>query len=174
MAKSKDIVDDVKKDEVKPDEEIKNADIKDNASNEDLTGKDESKDIDSTEENQEDKPEIKDEKPEESKPDEEENPVNDGKSPVNDGKEENKPEIITLDEVKPDDLPPIEVIDSNNKPINNDAIGDVGVPQGFAPLPKNKKIGKMGNSNGRLYKIINDNYAIWCDNGAAFPLSNLK
>ena len=167
MAKSKDIVDDVKKDEVNPDEEIKNADIKDNASNEDLTGKDESKNIDSTEENQEDKPEVKEDKPEESKPDEEE-------SPVNDGKEENKPEIITLDEVKPDDLPPIEVIDSNNKPINNDAIGDVGVPQGFAPLPKNKKIGKMGNSNGRLYKIINDNYAIWCDNGAAFPLSNLK
>ena len=168
MAKSKEIVDDVKKDEIKPDEEIKNADIKDNASNEDLTGKDESKDIDSTEENQEDKPEIKDEKPEESKPDEEESPANEEE------KEENKPEIITLDEVKPDDLPPIEVIDSNNKPINNDAIGDVGVPQGFAPLPKNKKIGKMGNSNGRLYKIINDNYAIWCDNGAAFPLSSLK
>ena len=167
MAKSKEIVEDVKKDEVKPDEEIKNEENKDITPDEDLTGKDDSKDIDSTEKNQEDKPEVKEDKPEESKPDEEE-------SPVNDGKEENKPEIITLDEVKPDDLPPIEVIDSNNKPINNDAIGDVGVPQGFAPLPKNKKIGKMGNSNGRLYKIINDNYAIWCDNGAAFPLSNLK
>lgn len=149
MAKKKDIVEDVIIDEVKPDEEIID---------------EESKDIEAVEESQE---EITEDKPEESQPDEEENPVNDGK-------EENKPEIITLDEVKPDDLPPIEVIDSNNKPINNDAIGDVGVPQGFAPLPKNKKIGKMGNFNGRLYKIINDNYAIWCDNGAAFPLSNLK
>lgn len=146
MAKKKDIVEDVKKDEVKPDEEIKD---------------EESKDIEAVEESQEDITE-------ESQPDEEESPANEEE------KEENKPEIITLDEVKPDDLPPIEVIDSNNKPINNDAIGDVGVPQGFAPLPKNKKIGKMGNSNGRLYKIINDNYAIWCDNGAAFPLSSLK
>ena len=71
-------------------------------------------------------------------------------------------------------MPPIEVIDSNNKPINNDAIGDVGIPQGFAPLPKNKKIGTMGSVNGRLYKIISETHAIWCDNGAAFLLSNLK
>ena len=87
---------------------------------------------------------------------------------------EEKPEEITLDEVKPDDLPPIEVIDSNNKPINNDAIGDIGIPQGFAPLPKNKKIGTMGSVDGRLYKIISETHAIWCDNGAAFLLSNLK
>lgn len=87
---------------------------------------------------------------------------------------EDKPEEITLDEVKPDDLPPIEVIDSNNKPINNDSIGDVGIPQGFAPLPKNKKIGTMGSVDGRLYKIISETHAIWCDNGAAFLLSNLK
>ncbi len=87
---------------------------------------------------------------------------------------EDKPEEITLDEVKPDDLPPIEVIDSNNKPINNDSIGDVGIPQGFAPLPKNKKIGTMGSVDGRLYKIISETHAIWCDNGTAFLLSNLK
>ena len=95
-------------------------------------------------------------------------------SPVIDEVEEEKPEEITLDEVKPDDLPPIEVIDSNNKPINNDSIGDVGIPQGFAPLPKNKKIGTMGSVDGRLYKIISETHAIWCDNGAAFLLSNLK
>ena len=87
---------------------------------------------------------------------------------------EESQEEITLDEVKPDDLPPIEVIDSNNKPINNDSIGDVGIPQGFAPLPKNKKIGTMGSVDGRLYKIISETHAIWCDNGAAFLLSNLK
>lgn len=135
MAKKKDIVEDVILDEVKPNEEIKDEENKDIASNEDLTGEDESKDIETVEE---------------------------------------KPEEITLDEVKPDDLPPIEVIDSNNKPINNDAIGDVGIPQGFAPLPKNKKIGTMGSVDGRLYKIISETHAIWCDNGAAFLLSNLK
>ena len=164
MAKKKDIVEDVIIDEVKPDEEIKDAENKDIASNEDLTGVDESKDIEAVEENQAD---ITEDKPEESKPDEEE-------SPVNDEEAEDKPEVITLDEVKPDDLPPIEVIDSNNKPINNDAIGDVGIPQGFAPLPKNKKIGTMGSVDGRLYKIISETHAIWCDNGAAFLLSNLK
>lgn len=164
MAKKKDIVEDVIIDEVKPDKEMKDAENKDIASNEDLTGVDESKDIEAVEENQED---ITEDKPEESKPDEEE-------SPVNDEEVEDKPEIITLDEVKPDDLPPIEVIDSNNKPINNDAIGDVGIPQGFAPLPKNKKIGTMGSVDGRLYKIISETHAIWCDNGAAFLLSNLK
>lgn len=145
MAKKKDIVEDVIIDEVKPDEEIKD---------------EESKDIEAVEESQE-------EITEESQPDEEENPVIDEV-------EEDKPEEITLDEVKPDDLPPIEVIDSNNKPINNDAIGDVGIPQGFAPLPKNKKIGTMGSVDGRLYKIISETHAIWCDNGAAFLLSNLK
>lgn len=145
MAKKKDIVEDVIIDEVKPDEEIKD---------------EESKDIEAVEESQE-------EITEESQPDEEE-------SPVIDEVEEDKPEEITLDEVKPDDLPPIEVIDSNNKPINNDAIGDVGIPQGFAPLPKNKKIGTMGSVDGRLYKIISETHAIWCDNGAAFLLSNLK
>lgn len=145
MAKKKDIVEDVIIDEVKPDEEIKD---------------EESKDIEAVEESQE-------EITEESQPDEEE-------SPVIDEVEEDKPEEITLDEVKPDDLPPIEVIDSNNKPINNDAIGDVGIPQGFAPLPKNKKIGTMGSVDGRLYKIISETHAIWCDNGVAFLLSNLK
>ena len=160
MAKKKDIVEDVIIDEVKPDEEIKDVENEDIASNEDLTGKDESKDIEAVEENQEDITE-------ESQPDEEE-------SPVIDEEAEDKPEVITLDEVKPDDLPPIEVIDSNNKPINNDAIGDVGIPQGFAPLPKNKKIGTMGSVNGRIYKIISETHAIWCDNGAAFLLSNLK
>lgn len=146
MAKKKDIAEDVILDEVKP--------------NEDLTGEDESKDIEAVEESQE-------EITEESQSDEEE-------SPVIDEVEEEKPEEITLDEVKPDDLPPIEVIDSNNKPINNDSIGDVGIPQGFAPLPKNKKIGTMGSVDGRLYKIISETHAIWCDNGAAFLLSNLK
>ena len=145
MAKKKDIVEDVILDEVKPNEEIKD---------------EESKDIEAVEESQE-------EITEESQSDEEE-------SPVIDEVEEEKPEEITLDEVKPDDLPPIEVIDSNNKPINNDAIGDVGIPQGFAPLPKNKKIGTMGSVDGRLYKIISETHAIWCDNGAAFLLSNLK
>lgn len=149
MAKKKDIVEDVIIDEVKPDEEIKD---------------EESKDIEAVEESQE---EITEDKPEESQPDEEE-------SPVIDEVEEDKPEEITLDEVKPDDLPPIEVIDSNNKPINNDTIGDVGIPQGFAPLPKSKKIGTMGSVDGRLYKIISETHAIWCDNGAAFLLSNLK
>lgn len=145
MAKKKDIVEDVILDEVKPNEEIKD---------------EESKDIETVEE-------IQEEITEESQSDEEE-------SPVIDEVEEEKPEEITLDEVKPDDLPPIEVIDSNNKPINNDAIGDVGIPQGFAPLPKNKKIGTMGSVDGRLYKIISETHAIWCDNGAAFLLSNLK
>lgn len=145
MAKKKDIVEDVILDEVKPDKEIKD---------------EESKDIETIEESQE-------EITEESQSDEEE-------SSVIDEVEEEKPEEITLDEVKPDDLPPIEVIDSNNKPINNDAIGDVGIPQGFAPLPKNKKIGTMGSVDGRLYKIISETHAIWCDNGAAFLLSNLK
>lgn len=145
MAKKKDIVEDVILDEVKPDEEIKD---------------EESKDIEAVEESQE-------EITEESQSDEEE-------SPVIDEVEEEKPEEITLDEVKLDDLPPIEVIDSKNKPINNDTIGDVGIPQGFAPLPKNKKIGTMGSVNGRLYKIISETHAIWCDNGAAFLLSNLK
>lgn len=160
MAKKKDIVEDVILDEVKPNEEIKDEENKDIASNEDLTGEGESKDIEAVEESQK-------EITEESQSDEEE-------SPVIDEVEEEKPEEITLDEVKPDDLPPIEVIDSNNKPINNDAIGDVGIPQGFAPLPKNKKIGTMGSVDGRLYKIISETHAIWCDNGAAFLLSNLK
>ena len=145
MAKKKDTVEDVILDEVKPDKEIKD---------------EESKDIETVEESQK-------EITEESQSDEEE-------SSVIDEVEEEKPEEITLDEVKPDDLPPIEVIDSNNKPINNDTIGDVGIPQGFAPLPKNKKIGTMGSVDGRLYKIISETHAIWCDNGAAFLLSNLK
>lgn len=89
--------------------------------------------------------------------------------------EEEKPEEITLDEVKPDEeLPPIEVIDTNNQPVNNDAIGDIGIPQGFAPMPKNDKIGVMGNVNGRIYKVISKTHAVWCDNGVAFPLSNIK
>ena len=163
MAKKKEIAEDVIVDEVKPDEEMKDAENKDIASNKDLAGVDESTDIEEAEENQED---ITEDKPEESKTDEEESPVND---------EEEKPEEITLDEVKPDEeLPPIDVIDMNNQPINNDAIGDVEVPQGFAPMPKNEKIGTMGNYNGRLYKVINKTHGIWCDNGAAFPLSNLK
>lgn len=125
----------------------------------------ESTDIEAVEESQE---EITEDKLEESQPDEE-------KSPVIDEVEEDKPEEITLDEVKPDDeLPPIEVIDNNNKVINNDAIGDVEVPKGFAPMPKVDKIGTMGSVNGRLYKVISKTHAIWCDNGAAFLLSNLK
>ena len=96
-------------------------------------------------------------------------------SPVIDEEVEEKPEEITLDEVKPDEeLPPIEVIDNKNNIINNDAIGDVEVPKGFAPMPKVDKIGTMGSVNGRLYKVISKTHAIWCDNGAAFLLSNLK
>lgn len=150
MAKKKEIAEDVKVDEVKPDEEL-DAENQEIASNEELTGTDEeSTDI-------------------------EEAPVEEEESPVITGNEEEKPEEITLDEVKPDEeLPPIDVIDMNNNPINNDAIGDVEVPQGFAPIPVNEKIGTMGNYNGRLYKVINKTHGIWCDNGAAFPLSNLK
>ena len=92
-------------------------------------------------------------------------------------KQQVKLEEVKLDVVKPsDELPPIEieVIDNKKQPISNDTRGDIPIPKGFAPLPKKKNKGTMGNYKGRIYKVLDDYRGVWCDSGTLFPLSELK
>lgn len=48
------------------------------------------------------------------------------------------------------------------------------VPKGFVNQPKENVIGTRGIRDGRVYEIINQYYAMYCDDGQCFSLDEIK
>lgn len=44
------------------------------------------------------------------------------------------------------------------------------IPKGFISIKSNPKKKTIGSKNGRMYKVINEFYGVWLDNGEAFEL----
>lgn len=91
-------------------------------------------------------------------------------------KNASKEELIKLLETA--DSINANVISLDNKPVSPIVISNdqEEIHAGFiatAPLRK-KNVNVRGVYNGRVYKVINNGYGIWCDNGQSFDLSTLK
>lgn len=74
--------------------------------------------------------------------------------------ESEKPEVLSLD-----NQPLSPIVLSNDKE---------EIPRGFVSLKTKPKKNSMGVFKGRMYKVIGNGYAIWCDNGQSFELKNLR
>lgn len=74
--------------------------------------------------------------------------------------ESEKPEVLSLD-----NQPLSPLVLSNDKE---------EIPRGFISLKTKPKKNSMGVFKGRMYKVIGNGYAIWCDNGQSFELKNLR
>lgn len=74
--------------------------------------------------------------------------------------ESEKPEILSLD-----NQPVSPIVLSNDKE---------EIPRGFVSLKTKPKKNSMGVFKGRMYKVIGNGFAVWCDNGQSFELKNLR
>ena len=74
--------------------------------------------------------------------------------------ESEKPEVLSLDNQP---LSPLVLTNDKEE-----------IPRGFISLKTKPKKNSMGVFNGRMYKVIGNGYAIWCDNGQSFELKNLR
>lgn len=86
----------------------------------------------------------------------------------------NKDELIKL-------INNAEQVNANAMSLDNKPISPIvltnekeEIPRGFVSLKTKPKKNSMGVFNGRMYKVIGNGYAIWCDNGQSFELKNLK
>lgn len=69
-----------------------------------------------------------------------------------------------------------EVLSLDNQPVSPIVLTNdkEEIPRGFVSLKTKPKKNSMGVFKGRMYKVIGNGYAIWCDNGQSFELNNLK
>ena len=75
-------------------------------------------------------------------------------------KKSEKPEVLSLDNQP---LSPLVLTNDKEE-----------IPRGFISLKTKPKKNSMGVFKGRMYKVIGNGYAIWCDNGQSFELKNLR
>lgn len=75
-------------------------------------------------------------------------------------KKSEKPEVLSLDNQP---LSPLVLTNDKEE-----------IPRGFISLKTKPKKNSIGVFKGRMYKVIGNGYAIWCDNGQSFELKNLR
>jgi hypothetical protein len=74
---------------------------------------------------------------------------------------------INANVISLDNKPVSPIVISNDEEIIHEAF--------IATAPKrNLKANVRGTHNGRVYKVINNGYGIWCDNGQSFDLATIK
>jgi hypothetical protein len=79
----------------------------------------------------------------------------------------NASEIVNADVISLDNKPVSPIVISNDEEVIHEAF--------IATAPKrNLKTNVRGTHNGRVYKVINNGYGIWCDNGQSFDLATIK
>lgn len=75
-------------------------------------------------------------------------------------KKSEKPEVLSLDNQP---LSPLVLTNDKEE-----------IPRGFISLKTKPKKNSMGVFKGRMYKVIGNGFAVWCDNGQSFELKNLR
>lgn len=70
----------------------------------------------------------------------------------------------------------IEVLSLDNQPVSPIVLSNdkEEIPRGFISLKTKPKKNSMGVFKGRMYKVIGNGFAVWCDNGQSFELKNLR
>lgn len=143
---------------------------------------------------------VQEEEKEEAKESEnasnEENSVNDNENEKENAEEEQEElsynELRKIAKEKGIDVPKnvkkeelVELIKKSEKPgvlsLDNQPLSPLvltndkeEIPRGFISLKTKPKKNSIGVFKGRMYKVIGNGYAIWCDNGQSFELKNLR